>query len=124
MARAVKAPEVAGQKPAIDDGLRREFRFIQVAGHDGSASDGDFANAVRGRMQNAHFHPGQRLADGIRAKRFQIVDGDCCACFRESVSVGDGNAEVVEKLQSLRLRECTSDDDGLQFAAKRLMDLL
>ena len=50
MTRAVKAAEVARQKPAVNDCLCREFRLIQVAGHDGFAADSDFADAVRGRL--------------------------------------------------------------------------
>jgi len=39
--------------------------------------------------------------------------------FGEAIAVGDGNAKVVEKLKSLRFRECAADDDGTEFAAKR-----
>jgi len=105
MTRAVEAPEVAGHQPAVNDGFRSEFRLIQVARHDGFASNGNFANTVDGRIHNAHFHPRQRLANGIRAKRFQVIDGDRRTRFREPVSVGDGNPEVVEKLQRLRFAE-------------------
>src|SRR6267143_1607398 len=76
VASLVEAAKVAGQEPAVDDGFRREFRFIQVARHDGLASNGDFANAVGGGIYDAHFHPRQRLAHGVRAKWLQIVDND------------------------------------------------
>src|SRR5260370_19060685 len=124
MPLAVKTPEIAGHKPAVDDGFRREFRFIQIAGHDRFAADGNFANAVSSRIHDAHFHTGQRLANRVRAKRFQIVDGDRRTGFRESVSVGDGNPEIVEKLQRLRFGESAADNNGAKFSAKRFMDLL
>ena len=124
MARLVEAAEVAGQEPPIDDGFRREFRLIQVARHDGLASNGNFANAVGCRIYDAHFHPRQRLAYSVRAKRFQIVDRDCRAGFRESVSVSDGNSEIVEKLQRLRFGEGAPYDDSAKFSAKGFMDLL
>src|SRR5258708_40221383 len=103
MPGSVKASEVASQKPSVDDGFLREFWFIQIAGHDGFASNSNFANAVGSRIHDAHFHSWQRLADGVRAEWFQIVDRDRRAGFRESVSVGDGNPEIVKKLQRLRV---------------------
>src|SRR5712664_2260575 len=124
MTRAVEAPEVAGQEPAVDDGFRREFRLIQVARHNGFASNGNFADTVGGRIHDAHFHPGQRLANGVRAKRFQIVDRDGGAGLRESVSIGDRNSEIVEKLQRLRFSEGAADDDGAELSAESYMNLL
>src|SRR5713226_9725141 len=122
--RIVESPEVAGKQPAVNDGFRREFGLIQIAGHDGLASNGNFANAVGSWIHNAHFHTRQRLANRVCAKWFQIVDRECRTGFRESVSVGDGNPEVVEKLQRLRFGESAADYDGAQLSAKRFMDLL
>src|SRR5467141_589500 len=124
VASLVEAAKVAGQEPAVDDGFRREFRFIQIARHDGLASNGDFANAVGSGIYDANFHPRQRLAYGVRAKWFQIVDRNGGASFRESVSVSDRNTEIVEKLQRLRFGESAAYDDGAEFSAKRFMDLL
>src|SRR5216683_7404276 len=124
MTRLVEATEVAGQEPSVDDGFRREFRFIQVTRHNGFASNGNFANTVGGRILDAHFHPRQRFANGVRAKRFQIIDGDGSAGFRESISSGDENPEIVEKLQRLRFCKCAANDDGAELSAKRFMDLL
>src|SRR6266571_3967205 len=124
MTCAVKAAEVAGQKPAIDDGFRRKFRLIQIAGHHGFASNGHFANAVSVGVHDAHFHPGERLANRVRAKRLQIVDRNGRARFRESVSIGDGNSEVVEKLQRLWFAEGAANNDGAQLSAKRFVHLL
>src|SRR5713226_3045779 len=124
MARAVKAAEVAGQEPTIDDGFRREFRLIQVTRHHGLAANRNFADAVGGRIYDAHFHPGQRLANRVRAKRFQIVDRDRRAGFREPIPVGDGDPEIVEKLERLRLGKCTADNNSVELSAKRFMDLL
>ena len=75
-------------------------------------------------IDDANFHAGQRLADGVRAKRLEIVDRDRGAGFGEAVAVGDRNSQIVEKLQRLRLRECATDNDGAQFAAKRCVHLL
>src|SRR5437588_1607640 len=124
MTRAVEAAKVTGQEPAVDDRFRREFRLIQVARHDCLAANRDFADAVDGGVHDAYFHPGQRLANGIRAKRFQIVDRDGRPGFRESISVGDGNSEIVEKLQRLWFGEGATDDDGAKLSTKRFMDLL
>jgi len=66
--------------------------------------------------------PGERLANSVRAKRFQIVHGDRGAGFGQAVPVGDGNSQVVEKLQRLRLRECAPDDDGFQLPAESCVD--
>src|SRR6266849_8437332 len=123
MSLAVKTPEVASQKPSVDNGFRREFPFIQVAGHNGFAADSNVANAIGSRIHNAHFHSWQRLADRVRAEWFQIVDRDRRTGFRESVSVGNGNPEIVKKLQRLRFSESAADNDGAEFSAKRFMDL-
>src|SRR6266436_4541222 len=40
-----------------------------------------------------------------------------------AIAVGYGDAEVVEKLQGLRLGEGTANDDGAELAAKALVDL-
>src|SRR5258708_39244045 len=124
VARFVEAAEVAGQEPPVDDGFRRQFRLIQVARHHGFAANRNFANAVGGRIHDAHFHPWQWLANGVRAKWFQIIDRDCRAGFGESVSVGDGNPEIVEKLQRLWFGEGAADNDGAELAAKSFVDLL
>src|SRR5712664_4497230 len=124
VASLVEAAKVAGQQPAVDDGFRRKFRLIHIARHDGFASNRNFANTVGGRIYDAHFHPRQWLANGVRAKRFQIVDRDGSAGFRESVSVGDRNPEIVEKLQRLRFAEGAAYDDGAKLSAERFMDLL
>src|SRR5713101_2665705 len=123
MSLAVKTPEVASQKPSVDNGFRREFPFIQVAGHNGFAADSNVANAIGSRIHNAHFHSWQRLADRVRAEWFQIVDRDRRTGFRESVSVGNGNPEIVKKLQRLRFSESAADNNGAEFSAKRFMDL-
>src|SRR5216683_1826416 len=83
MARAVKAAEVAGHEPTINDGFRREFRLIQVTRHHGLAANSNFADAV-----------------------------------------GDGDPEIVEKLERLRLGKCTADNNSVELSAKRFMDLL
>src|SRR5712692_2083596 len=124
MSLAVKTPEVAGHEPTVDDSFRREFGLIQVAGHDGLTSNGNFANAVGGRIHDAHFHPRQWLANRVSAEWFQIVDRDGRAGFRESVAIGDGNPEIVEKLQRLRFGERAANDDRAKLSAKRFMDLL
>src|SRR6267378_7001224 len=124
MSRVVEAPEVAGHQPAVNDSLRREFRLIQVARHDGFASNSDFANTVSGGIHDAHFHPGQRLADGVRTKWSQIVDRDCRACFRQPVSVSNRNSEIVEKLQRLRFAESAANNNRAKLPAKRFVDLL
>src|SRR5712692_6289482 len=123
MSLAVKTPEVASQKPSVDNGFRREFPFIQVAGHNGFAADSNVANAIGSRIHDAHFPCRQWLANGVRAKWFQIVDGDRRTGFRESVSVGNGNPEIVKKLQRLRFSESAADNNGAEFSAKRFMDL-
>ena len=53
----------------------------------------------------------------------QVVDGDGGAGFGEAVAVGDRNAEIVEKLQRLRLGERAADDDRAKFAAEGFVDL-
>ena len=75
-------------------------------------------------IDDANFHAGKRLADGVGAEGLEIVDGDGCARFRQAVTVGDGYTEVVKKLQSLRLGECAADDDGAKFSAERVVHLL
>ena len=64
------------------------------------------------RIDDANLHPGKRLADGVGAKGLEIVDGDRGARFGEAIAVGDRDAEVVKKLQRLRLGECASNNDG------------
>ena len=74
-------------------------------------------------LDDANFHSGQRLADGVRAKGPQIIHRDRSARFREAVAVGNGDAEIVEKLKRLRLGESAADDDSAKLAAERLVDL-
>jgi hypothetical protein len=54
----------------------------------------------------------------------QVIDGDGRACFRKPIAIGYGDAQVVEKLERLRLGECASYDNGAQFAAETDVDLL
>src|SRR6266446_5970005 len=124
MAGGVEAAEVAGHKPAVDDGFGGKFGLVEVAGHYGLAANGDLAEAVGIGIENANLHAGERFANGVRAERLQIVDGDGGACFGEAVAVGDWDAEVVEKLQGLRLGEGAADDDSAELAAKGVVDLL
>src|SRR5260370_18994565 len=124
MASAVEAAEIAGHQPTVDNGFRCEFWLIQVTRHDGFAAHSNFADAIRRWIHDAHFHSGQRLADSVRAKRFQIVDGDRRSGFCKSVSVGDRNPQIVEKLQRLRFSESAADNDRAQLSAKCLVDLL
>src|SRR5207245_6770744 len=105
------------------DLYRCEFLFIQVSRQHGLAADRDFANAVASGIHYAHFHPWQRFANSIRAKRLQIVDRDRRARFRKSVAVGHGDPEIVEKLKSLRFGERAAHNDGTEFPAKCLMNL-
>src|SRR4030095_2421807 len=114
----VEPSDIAGAEPAVDDGFGGEFRFMQIAGHDGLAANLNLADAVGTGISNADFHAWKRLSDGVRAKRFQIVDGDRGAGFGEAVAVSDGNADVIEKLQSLRLGERATDNDGAELASK------
>src|ERR1700676_5021340 len=69
MAGGIEAAEVAGHEPAVDDGLSSEFGLVEVAGHYGLAAHGDFADAVRVRIDDADFHARERFADGVGAER-------------------------------------------------------
>ena len=113
MARVVEAAEVPGHQPAVNDGFRRKFRLVQVARHHRLASNGNFANAVGSRIHNAHLHPGQRLANRVRAKRFQIVRCYAHAGLGQPVGIRHGNAQVIKELQDLRFGEGATNEDGL-----------
>src|SRR2546430_10077365 len=73
MTLAVKAAEVAGQKPAVDDGFGRKFRLIQVAGHDGLAADTNFTDAVGGGIQMRTSIPGSGLPTVSARKGFKSL---------------------------------------------------
>jgi len=87
------------------------------------ATNVDLTYAVFGRVNYLYFHAGKRLADRVRAKGMEIVDGDGGSGFGEAVAVGDGECRDRRKLESLRFREGAADDDGTEFAAERCVDL-
>ena len=70
------------------------------------------------------FHAGKWLPDGVRSKRFEVVDGDRGASFRQAIAIRDRDAEIVKELKRLRLRERAADNDRAEFAAERIVDLL
>src|SRR5208282_6124615 len=67
---------------------------------------------------------GQRFPDRVRAKGPQIVDRDRGSCFGQSIAVRHGDAQVVEELQRLRLREGSANDNGFQASTKGRVHLL
>ena len=119
----VKPAHVTGHQPAVHNRFRGHLRLVQIARHDRFAAHGHFANSIGIRIDDAHFHAGQRLPDRVRAKGLQIVDRDRGSRFGQSIAVRHGNAQVVEELQRLRFREGSADDDRFQAPAKGRMDL-
>src|SRR5215468_8365155 len=117
----IEAPHVAGYQPAVDDRFGGQVGFIQIAGHDRFAAHRHLADSLRVGIDDTHFHAGQRFAHRVRTEWLQVVHGYRGTSLGQSVTVGDGNSEVVEELEGLWLGERTTDDDGLQFAAERLM---
>ncbi len=81
----------------------------------------DFTDTLRVGIQDAQFDAGQRLADGIGAKRLEIVQRERGACLGQAVTVDDGNAEIVEELHGRGLHECAAGDQGEQLAAESAM---
>ena len=118
MAAALKPAEIAGQKPAIDDGLQGEFRIIQIVRHHRLAARRHFPHTFSIRTQNSQFDSGQRLADRIGAERFEVVEREGGARFGETVTVDHGNAEIVEELQRRGFQECSAGNQRQQLSSK------
>ena len=123
MAGAVEAAQVTGQQPAVHDGFGRQLGIVEIVRHDGRALGRDFADAVCIRVQDAQFDSGQRLADGVGAKRLEVVHGQHRAGFGQAIAVGDRNSKIVEELRRRRLDECSAGDQRQQFAAEGLVHL-
>ena len=121
MAGRVEAAQVAGLQPAVHDGLGGQLRLVEVVRHNGLAAHRHFADAVGVGRDDAHFHPRQRLADGVGPEGVEVVEGDGGAGFGEAVAVGDRDAEVVEKLQGGRLGEGAAHKQRPQLAPESLM---
>src|SRR5438132_8396832 len=119
----VELAEVTGAQPAIHDRLGGKLRLVEIAGHDCLAADVHFTDAILTGVDDLDFHARKRLANGVRAKWLEIVHGDSRAGLGEAVAIGDGDAEIVEKLQRLWFGERASHDDGPEFAAKCRMNL-
>ena len=120
---AIKAAKIAGDQPAIHDGLRGQLGIVQVVRHHRLAVNRNFADAIGIGIENTQLDSRQRLAYGVRAKRLQVIQGERGAGLGKPVSVGDGNAEIVEKLQRRRLDEGSASKHRPQFSAEPLMNL-
>src|SRR5215467_6786472 len=123
MAVLVELPQVAGHQPAVDNRLSGKLGVVEIARHNRFTAHANFTDAVASGIDNANFHPRQRLANRIGAKRLQIIDGDGGTGSRKAVAIGNGNSQIVEKLQYLRLRERATDDNRAQLASECLVNL-
>ena len=81
MTAAIKAAQIAGKQPAVNDGLRSQLGIVEVMRHYGFAPCRHFSNAFRIRIQHTQLDPGQRLPDSIGTERLQIVERERRACF-------------------------------------------
>ena len=123
MSLAVEPAQITRQQPSVHDRLRGQFRIIEIVRHHRAALHRNFSDPVLIRTHHSHFRPGKRLAYAIRAKRFQIVDGDRGARLRQPISIGHRNSKIVEKLQRRRIRKCPAHNQRAHFTAKRLVHL-
>ena len=99
MAGAVKAAEVAGEQPSIHNRLCRKLWVVEVVRHHSFAAYRNLADAFDIRLQNSQFNARQGFADGIRAKRFEVVERKRCACLRQPISICHRNSQIVKELQ-------------------------
>jgi len=79
--------------------------------------------AAGDRLDHPHLHARQRLTHGDRAKWFQVVHGNRGASFREPVSIGDLNPQVVEELKGGRLHERAAHKQSAQFPTEGFVHL-
>src|SRR5215475_686437 len=98
MSRRIKASQIASHQPSGDDCLRGQIGIVQIVRHDGLAADNDLADSVGVGVEDLDIHAWQRLADGVRAERFEVVERDRRPRFGQSVADGYLNAEVIEEL--------------------------
>src|SRR5205807_9080115 len=96
---ALKTPEVAGEQPSFDNGLERELRIIEIVRHHRLTARGYLSNSFSIGAEDAEFDAGQRLADRIRAKRFEVVQSQCRACLGQPVAIHDRKAQIIEELR-------------------------
>ena len=125
MARRVDAAEVAGHQPAVHDRFRGQSPDRRGSATSPSCCAPPLRRFPRRRVRRCEFPlPGSGRPTVSGAKRIEIVERDGGARLGQAVAVGDRNAEVVKKLQRLRLGERAAHKQSAQLAAKRLMDLL
>src|SRR5450432_2744354 len=121
MSSTVKSPQIAGDQPAVNDGLKREFRVVQIMRHDCLAANRDFAHALVVWIQNPQLDSGERLAHRICPKWLQIVERQRRPRLRQAVPIHHRDAEVIKELHRRRLHKCATGDQRQQLAAKRTM---
>src|SRR4029077_11850359 len=90
----------------------------------GFASYRHFTHAIRTGINDAQLHSSYRLSPPVGAEGPEIVHRDGGARLRASVTVGDLDAEIVEKFQSLGLGERSANQERAQSAAKGLVNIL
>ena len=110
-------------QPAVYDGFGGHFGIVEIVGHQGAAAHGDFADAFGARIYDFHFHAWERLADGVGAEWFQIIDRDRGAGFGAAVAIAYRDSQIVEKLQRFGFGESAADEEGAQLAAEGLVNL-
>src|SRR5207245_3864368 len=123
MAGTIEASQIAGEQPTVHYGFGSELGIVEVMRHDGFATGSDFANTVSVRIQDAKFHSRQWLAHCVRAEWLQVIHGQYRAGLGQSVTISDGNPQIVEKLQSRRVHECAPGEHRQQLSTENFVDL-
>ena len=91
--------------------------------HYGLAVYRNLADSLGIGLQDSQFNSGQRFANGVRTKWFEVVQGKRRAGFCESVPICHRNPEIVKELQSRRLHERSAGEQGSQLSAECLVYL-
>src|SRR5262245_13018337 len=123
MPAGIQSTQVARLEPVADDNLSRLLRILEVTLHHCWAANRDLTDPFLIRVDDSQFDSRQWLAYGIRSKWLKVVDGDRRSSFRQAISVGHGDSQVVKKLQRTRLRESTTGDQRKELAAEGLVNL-
>ncbi len=116
---------VAGVQPAVNDGIRRGFGVLPVAGHHVFSADNNLALGAVGHflalcIQDDAVHGLHNAAGGAKAGVTGGVGADDGRGFREAVTLEHGHAYGAEEALQLNVQQGAAAHEEFHAAAKAL----
>src|ERR1700686_1410905 len=123
MSFIVEPAKISGQKPAVNNCFRSQFRIVEVMRHHRLAVRRNFSHALGIGTQYSKLDSRQRLAHGVRAKGLEVVQRKRSARFRQPISIRNWYPKVIKKLQRRGFHESAAREKSDQLVAERAMHL-